>query len=70
MPFFERRRPEEEQEGEATGLTLDLDERACPVCRRFLHPWQDTCPDDGAAAVARADLPGMQPPPAHLLDDE
>jgi predicted amidophosphoribosyltransferase len=69
MPFVQRRRPEEEGEVQP-GLSLDLEERACPACRRFLHPWQETCPDDGTPAVARSELQTMAPPPAHLLDDE
>lgn len=69
MPFVQRRRPDEEGEVQP-GLHLDIDERACPTCGRFLHPWQDTCPDDGATAVARTDLATMAPPPAHLLEDE
>lgn len=68
MPFVQRRR--QEQEGEVQpGLHLDIEERACPACRRFLHPWQDTCPDDGAAAVPRTELPTMAAPPAPLLED-
>lgn len=69
MPFVQRRRDEHEEE-DASGLVLDMEERACPVCRRALHPWEDACPDDGAAAVPRATLPAMAQPPAHLLDDD
>lgn len=68
MPFVQRHRIGEEEEGEATGLSLDLEERACPSCRRFLHPWQDACPEDGAPAVPRTALPTARPP-AHLLAD-
>ena len=57
-----------------SGLELDLDTRVCADCRRELLPWQDTCPDDGGAAVKPGDLP---PPPdpladrlASMLDDE
>jgi hypothetical protein len=65
------KRKGDELPGGGSGLELDLELRACPVCRRELHPWQLTCPDDGAAAVARAGLGStMPPPPAHLLADE
>lgn len=70
MPFVQPRRDEHAEEGDATGLVLDVEERACPACRRALHPWQDTCPDDGAPAVARHSLPAMHAPPAHLLEDD
>ncbi len=69
MPFVQRRRTDDEEAGDATGLSIPLDERACPTCRRTLHPWQDHCPDDGAEAVAVADLPPRSVPPAHLLAD-
>ncbi len=69
MPFVQRRREDHEEE-DATGLVVDIEERACPTCHRFLHPWHDTCPDDASPAVPRTSLPTMQPPPAHLLDDE
>lgn len=65
------KKQEEQQPGGASGLHMDLDERVCPRCRRGLHPWEATCPEDGATGVdrsslTRADLP---PPPAHLLAD-
>lgn len=63
-------RGNEEQPGGGSGLHLDLDERVCPVCRRDLLPWQLTCPDDGAAATMRSDLPPLDVPPAHLLADD
>jgi hypothetical protein len=61
----------EDQPGDGGGLDIDLDLRACPACRRELHPWEQVCPDDGSTAVARASLPPRDaPPPAHLLADE
>lgn len=65
------KKQEEQQPGGTSGLHMDLDERVCPRCRRALHPWETTCPDDGTAGVegsslTRADLP---PPPDHLLAD-
>ena len=69
--FSKRDNLEEPGGGGSSGLHLDLDERYCPQCRTQLQPWQATCPDDGAAAVRRGDLPSaMPPPPAHLLADE
>jgi hypothetical protein len=64
-------RGDEERPGGESGLHLDLDEKACPVCRRDLLPWQPTCPADGAGAVPRTSLraAGLAEPPAHLLAD-
>lgn len=69
MPFVQRRRTDDEEAGDAQGLSMDLGERACVTCRRSLHPWQDHCPDDGGEGLAIADLPPMSRPPAHLLAD-
>ncbi|HEY8338446.1 MAG TPA: hypothetical protein VIK95_01180 [Egibacteraceae bacterium] len=64
-----RRKRDDEDPGGGTSLHLDLDERVCPQCRRTLPPWQDRCPDDGAAAVDRTALPPpIPPPPPHLLE--
>jgi hypothetical protein len=72
MAVFARGPRREEEPGGGSGLALDLDMLACPACRRELHPWEATCPDDGAAAVARTALTSqvLPPPPAHLLEDE
>lgn len=64
------RTPREDEEPGGSGLRFDLEQRACPVCRRDLLPWQEHCPDDGTAAVRRAELPpALGPPPAHLLEE-
>lgn len=72
MGIFSNDPKKEEQPGVGSGLQVDLDVRACPRCRRELHPWEPVCPDDGAAAVDRTSLSryGLPPPPAHLLDDD
>ena len=71
MGVFGKRENLEQPGGGGSGLHLDLDERYCLECRKPLQPWQASCPDDGAPAVARAELPSsMPPPPAHLLADE
>ena len=45
------------EDGQRDGLSLDLELRACTVCRRELLPWQEVCPDDGGAAILKRDLP-------------
>ncbi|HWB72540.1 MAG TPA: hypothetical protein VG452_09995 [Egibacteraceae bacterium] len=72
MGVFSKRKDQEEPGGSGgSGLHIDLEERACPECRRALTPWQATCPHDGAPAVPRAQLPpAIAPPPAHLLADD
>lgn len=37
-------------------LNLDLDLKACSICRRELLPWQDECPEDGGAPVPKGNL--------------
>jgi hypothetical protein len=69
------RKNEDDEERPGSGLSLEIDTRVCPTCRRELPPWQTVCPDDGTTAVAPADLPPEPGPeiPAHLLeglDDE
>ncbi|CAN5304193.1 hypothetical protein BH20ACT8_BH20ACT8_13860 [soil metagenome] len=72
MAVFARGPRREEEPGGGSGLELELDLLACPTCRRELHPWETTCPDDGAAAVPRAALTreDLPPPPAHLLNED
>lgn len=71
MGVFARDPRREEQPGGGSGLEIDLDTTVCPTCRRELHPWEETCPDDGAAGVAREALqrPDLPPPPPELLED-
>jgi hypothetical protein len=72
MGVFVKKGDQEEPGGSGgSGLYLDLEERYCAVCRRALLPWQESCPDDGGAALAISELPSaMPPPPAHLMGDE
>lgn len=58
MGIVERR----DDRGDELGLDLEL--RACAVCRRELLPWQDRCPEDGGEGVPRDQLP---PPVDPLL---
>lgn len=62
---------DEEDEGDVgRGLELDLEIKACPVCRRELLPWQSRCPEHDAEAVPRSHLPPAGAPvPEHLRDD-
>ncbi|MEE8600842.1 hypothetical protein [Euzebya tangerina] len=67
----DRKKGDEQQPGGGSGLTMDLEMRACPACRREVHAWQDNCPDCGVQAVDRTSLAsGMPAIPAHLLEDE
>ena len=62
---------DEQQPGGGLGLSMDLDLRACPECRREVLQWQDSCPDCGVQAVARTSLATVMPDiPAHLLVDD
>lgn len=66
---FRDRQPDDGDERGDSGPELDLDELACPTCRRELRPWESECPDCREPAVLRYSLaPAMPPPPAHLLD--
>lgn len=72
MSVFAKGPKQEEEPGGGSGLGMDLELRACPQCRRELHPWESTCPVDGSPAVPRTSLrtEHLPPPPAHLLADE
>ena len=43
-------------EGGGSDELQGMAHRRCEVCRRELLPWEDTCPDDGGAAVAPGEL--------------
>ncbi len=49
------------------GVTVDLQDRACPRCREVWLPWQRNCPRDGSPTIPASELPLLQPPPEELL---
>ncbi len=51
------RRSSGEEERTARGLSVDLEERVCALCRRELPAWVEHCPECGGMSVKRADLP-------------
>ncbi len=61
MSPFSRRRGEEEERTDR-GLSLDLDERVCALCRRELPTWVERCPECGGTSVRRTDLPPEEDP--------
>lgn len=54
----------------APGLHLDLDVRICPACRVETPPWQQHCPDCGAATVPPSEIPPQQFVLPDLAPDE
>ncbi len=52
---------------EFAGLTVDLQDRACPQCREVWLPWQRECPRDGSATIPASELPSLELPPEELL---
>lgn len=65
------RRGDEDEGDVGRGLELDLEIKACPVCRREVLPWQTRCPEHDAEAVPRSDLPPTDGPPVpeHLREE-
>lgn len=59
-PLARRRDDSDETRVRGAELELDLDEKACAVCRRDVPVWRDVCPDCGGAAVRRVDLPAEE----------
>lgn len=72
MPFVKKGGGGQEDDGGGGfGLGEDFDPLACPVCRRELLPWQDTCPEHDAEGVHRSELPPVEDPLlARLLAEE
>ena len=52
---------------DVAGLTVDLQDPACPMCREVWLPWQRVCPRDGSATIPACELPSLQLPPDELL---
>jgi hypothetical protein len=73
MGFVQKKGGDEGGGSGGSGLEMDLDLKACEVCRRELLPWQETCPDDGGRAVPTSGLAAEHDPHAArlaaLLDD-
>lgn len=67
MGFVQKRGGDEGGGSGGSGLEMDLDLKACGICRRELLPWQETCPDDGGPAVPKAGLPAEVDPVAARL---
>lgn len=67
MGFVQKKGGDEGGGSGGSGLEMDLDLKACAICRRELLPWQDTCPDDGGKAVPKAGLPAEVDPIADRL---
>lgn len=66
MAPLERRRPESDPEepGGGDGLSVELDTRVCPTCRREFPAWNTRCPADGTLTVRVEEL---APPDDPLL---
>ncbi len=56
------RRSGEEEERAGRGVTLDLEERVCLLCRADLPAWVEECHHCGGTAVRRVDLPPEEDP--------
>lgn len=56
------RRSGEDEERTTIGLSLDLEERVCALCRRELPTWVEHCPTCGGVSVRRMDLPPEEDP--------
>lgn len=59
-PLARRRDDSDETRVRGAELELDLDEKACSVCRRDVPVWRDVCPECGGEAVRRVDLPAEE----------
>lgn len=65
------RRSGEDEERTSIGLSLDLEERVCALCRTELPAWVEQCPECGGMSVRRVDLPPEEDPLlARLLDED
>ncbi|HZY56411.1 MAG TPA: hypothetical protein VFE09_01285 [Rubrobacteraceae bacterium] len=48
---------------DVAGVTVDLQDRACPHCREVWLPWQRICPRDGSRTIPASELPSLHAPP-------
>lgn len=73
MAFIQRKKREEDDEigirqSEFAGLGMDLGLMVCPMCRREVPDWRETCEDCGKKPVPKAGLPPVTPDiPEHLV---
>lgn len=73
MAFIQRKKREDDaqigiKQNEFAGLGMDLGLMVCPMCRREVPDWRDTCEDCGKAPVPKAGLPPAMPDiPEHLI---
>lgn len=54
------RKQEDDDQLPGSGVSVDLDTKVCPSCRREALPWEDTCPGCGVATVAPEDVPASE----------
>lgn len=55
---------------DVAALQVDLEDRACPFCRRVWRPWERRCPECGAETTPASQLPPdpyLPAAPPHLL---
>lgn len=57
MSPLSRRRPQDDEPGDAGALPLDLDTRVCPDCRTEVPAWRTHCPEHGTPTVPLEQLP-------------
>lgn len=73
MAFIQRKKREDDdqigiKQSEFAGLGMDLGLMVCPMCRREVPDWRDTCEDCGKRPVPKAGLPPAMPDiPEHLM---
>lgn len=73
MAFIQRKKREDDdqigiKQNEFAGLEMDLGLMVCPVCRREVPDWRETCEDCGKRPVPKAGLPPATPQiPEHLM---
>jgi len=56
------RKQDDDDELPGSGVSVDLDTKVCPSCRREAMPWEDACPECGSATVAPDEVPASEIP--------